>query len=69
VPPGQTVPFTGDYAGGSTLPFTLFNSETYAIEISSYVNVTFAYWQDNGNTNSGRSITLNGNIQAVAIYD
>lgn len=62
-------PFTGSFTGGSMLPFTLFNGQTYTIQMTlSYNNIYFDHWQDNGNTNAQRTVTLNGAATYTAIY-
>jgi hypothetical protein len=69
IPPGSTVPFTGTFTGGSILPFTLFNHQTYTVEMTlGYQRYHFAYWQDTGSTNPNRPVTLNGDTTVVAIY-
>lgn len=35
---------------------------------SSFSNVTFTKWTDNGNTDPTRSFTLDGNATYIAIY-
>lgn len=68
-PPGATAPFTATFTGGSILPFILFNGETYTVVMSSsFSNVTFTKWTDNGNTDPTRSFTLDGNATYIAIY-
>ncbi len=82
-PPFQSTPYTGTFTGGSILPFTLFNHETYIVQMSSgydgpwtgnpgygqVVQITFSHWQDNNSTDPNRAITLDGNAQYIAIYD
>ena len=83
-PPFQNTPYTGTFTGGSILPFTLFNNETYTVQMSlgyqgpwittlsgtgPMVNVTWSHWQDNNSTNPNRAITLNGSATYTAIYD
>jgi len=70
VPPGRTFAYTGTYTGGSILPFTLFNHETYTVQMTlGYTGIQFSHWKDNNNTNPDRSITLNGSATLIAIYD
>jgi hypothetical protein len=83
-PPFQNSPYTGTFTGGSILPFIFFNHETYTVEMSTSscgpeqnlngqpigtVENVWSHWQDNGNTNNVRPVTLNGNQTIVAIYD
>lgn len=82
-PPFQSTPYTGTFTGGSILPFILFNHETYTIAMSPnycgpwvtnlnntgpYVYIAWSHWQDDGNTDPTRAITLDGNATYVAIY-
>ncbi|HZW85041.1 MAG TPA: hypothetical protein VFE91_03955 [Nitrososphaerales archaeon] len=68
-PPGSTIPFTGTFTGGSILPFTFFNGQTYLVQMSTgYNNIKFSYWKDTGSTNPSRSIALNGNQSYTAVY-
>jgi hypothetical protein len=68
-PPGSTIPFTATFTGGSILPFTFFNGQTYAVHMSTgYSNVKFSHWKDTGSTNPDRSIALNGNQSYIAVY-
>ena len=82
-PPFQSTPYTGTFTGGSILPFTLFNHETYTVQMSPdyygpwvtnltgtgpMVNITWSHWQDNNSNDSTRAITLNGNANYTAIY-
>ena len=82
-PPFQSTPYTGTFTGGSILPFTLFNNETYTVQMSldyygpwvtnltgtgPMVNITWSHWQDNNNTDPNRAITLSGNANYTAIY-
>ena len=78
----KSTPYTGTFTGGSILPFTLFNHETYIIQMSSgydgpwtgnpgygqVVHITFSHWQDNNSPDPNRAITLDGNAQYIAIY-
>ena len=82
-PPFQRTPYTGTFTGGSILPFTLFNNETYAVDMSqgfcgawtgypgygTIVQIVWDHWKDNNNTNPNRAITLNGSNTLVGIYD
>jgi hypothetical protein len=83
-PPFQSSPYTGTFTGGSILPFIFFNHETYTVEMSGSscgpeqningqpigtVENVWSHWQDNGNTNEVRAVSLNGNQTIVAIYD
>ena len=69
VAPYGKAPFTGSFTGGSILPFTLFNGQTYTIQMTTgYQNIAFSHWQDNGNTNPSRTVTLNGGQSVTAIY-
>lgn len=68
-PPGSTIPFTATFTGGSILPFTFFNGQTYVVHMSTgYSNVKFSHWKDTGSTNPDRSISLNGNQSYIAVY-
>jgi hypothetical protein len=68
-PPGSTIPFTATFTGGSILPFTFFNGQTYTVEMSTgYNNVKFSHWKDTGSTNPDRSISLNGSQSYIAVY-
>jgi hypothetical protein len=83
-PPGQTTPYTGTFTGGSILPFTLFNGETYTVQMTldacgmvlsangqtvGPVDIVWSHWQDHGSTDANRAITLNGAATYIAIYD
>ena len=83
-PPGQTTPYTGTFTGGSILPFTLFNLETYTVQMTldscgmillangqtvGPVDIVWSHWQKDGSTDATRAITLNGAASYVAIYD
>lgn len=68
-PPGASTPFTATFTGGSILPFTFFDGQTYTVSMgASYNNVYFDHWQDNGNTSPVRAVALSGNTTITAIY-
>jgi hypothetical protein len=68
-PPSSTIPFTATFTGGSILPFTFFNGQTYTVQMSTgYENVQFSHWKDTGSSNPVRSIALEGNATFIAIY-
>jgi hypothetical protein len=67
--PGATSPYTATFTGGSILPFTFFNQQTYTVSMSTgYGNIAFSYWKDNGSTNPTRALNLNGNSTLIAVY-
>ncbi|MCL4517599.1 MAG: hypothetical protein M1587_00195 [Thaumarchaeota archaeon] len=83
-PPFQSTPYTGTYTGGSILPFTFFNNQTYTVQMVSsscgpdqnisgqiigIVYNVFSHWQNDNSTNAFKSITLNGSATLTAIYD
>ena len=70
IPPGQTTPFTGGYTGSSSEPFSLVNGQTYEIQMNSYQQYQFGFWQDNGSTDPIRAFTMNGDsLNNIAIYN
>ncbi|MHB2036257.1 MAG: hypothetical protein ACYCPW_05900 [Nitrososphaerales archaeon] len=83
-PPGQTTPYTGTFTGGSILPFTLFNHETYTVQMTldycgmfltnngqtvGPVDLAWSHWQNDSSTDATRVVTLNGGVTYTAIYD
>jgi len=83
-PPFQNTPYTGTFTGGSILPFTLFDNQTYTVNmalsscgteqningtnIGTVYNV-WSHWADNNSTNATRQITLNGSKSLTAVYE
>lgn len=68
-PPNSTTPFTGSDTGGSLLPFVLPEGETYTVTMTNYGDIKFAYWNDTGNTNATRTVSLDQNTTLVAVYE
>ncbi|MDG6999508.1 MAG: hypothetical protein JRN15_10380 [Nitrososphaerota archaeon] len=83
-PPFQSTPYTGTFTGGSILPFTFFNNETYTVQMAAsscgpdqnlsgqiigIVYNVFSHWQNNNSTSVSQSITLSGNDTWTAIYN
>ena len=83
-PPFQSTPYTGTFTGGSILPFTLFNHQTYSVQMSvsscgpeqnlkgqsiGTVENVWSHWENNSSTNSTFTITLDGSVTLIAIYD
>jgi hypothetical protein len=68
-PPGSYVPYTGSYTGGSILPFSLVNGQTYTVQmIDGYGKIQFSHWLDTGSTNPIRPIALHGDAGYIAVY-
>lgn len=60
--------FTGTFSGGSMLPFILFRSETYTVQMTSgYNGLTFSHWQADNSQDPTGSIFLGGNATFVAV--
>lgn len=54
--------------GFTPATYTLNSGQSYTIQADGYGSCTFAYWQDNGNTNYLRTVSINSNTNLVAVY-
>ncbi len=55
-------------SGNSHIDFQVNNGQTYAVTATSFQNLVFDHWKDNGSTNPTRSININKDTAVVAVY-
>ncbi|MHB8566990.1 MAG: hypothetical protein ACYC7D_12115 [Nitrososphaerales archaeon] len=67
---GVSLSIDGRVAVAGTTPdtFALNNGQSAVVDVNDYQNCVFDKWTDTGNTNSSRSITINGDTQLTALY-
>jgi hypothetical protein len=55
-------------SGYTPINFTLVSGQQYAVRASGFGQYFFDHWQDNGSTNSTRTVTITQNTAIVGIY-